>query len=170
MFRLPRLFAPTSFATAGTTIAQLAHMTATTRFSGTDATPGGGATATATAAMAAAATAATPGKVKVTFIDHRSKRTECQARVGETLLSVALQNQLDIEAACDGTCACSTCHVYVSAAHFATLPKISEDEEDMLDLALDRKATSRLACQLTVTRELDGVELTLPATVASQLS
>lgn len=87
-----------------------------------------------------------------------------------TLLNLALANNLDIEAACDGTCSCSTCHVYVDEEHFAKLPKATDDEEDMLDLAMERKATSRLCCQLTLTEQSDGMVLTLPAEVANQMS
>ena len=124
-------------------------------------------------AAAPATGAARPAKVKVTFVDGKKKTNQtlvCEAPIGQTLLGVALSNRVDIEAACDGTCACSTCHVYVDEAHFTLLPKISDDEEDMLDLALARRPVSRLACQLTVTEAFDGIELHLPAEVSSQLA
>ena len=110
-------------------------------------------------------------KVKVTFIDGKKKLTKvCEAQLGQTLLNVALANTMDIEAACDGTCACSTCHVYVDEEHFEKLPdKASEDEEDMLDLALDRRHNSRLCCQLVITKEFDGATLSLPEEVSSQV-
>ena len=112
----------------------------------------------------------TSNKVKVTFIDGKKNlKKECEATIGKTLLNVGLENQMDIEAACDGTCACSTCHVYVDEEHFEKLEKATEDEEDMLDLALDRRHTSRLCCQLTVTKEFDGMVLELPEEVSSQM-
>ncbi len=118
-----------------------------------------------------AAAAPPPVKVKVTFIDGRKKtRTVCEAPIGKTLLTVGIDNRQEIEAACDGTCACSTCHVYIDEEHFAKLPKASDDEEDMLDLAIQRKETSRLCCQITVTAECDGMERTLPTEVSNQFA
>jgi ferredoxin len=130
-------------------------------------------TASATATTpAGSASAAAATKVKVTFVDAKKKVSTIPATgaPGVTLLSVALAHQVDIEAACDGTCACSTCHVYVDDAHFDKLPRATEDEEDMLDLAIDRRRTSRLCCQLNLTAELEGMTLTLPKEVTSQLS
>jgi ferredoxin-2, mitochondrial len=118
----------------------------------------------------AATTNTNNNKVKVTFIDGKKKLNKvCEGQLGQTLLNVGLANQMDIEAACDGTCACSTCHVYVDDEHFAKLPKATEDEEDMLDLALDRKHNSRLCCQVNLTKECDGMILTLPEEGNSQM-
>jgi ferredoxin len=87
---------------------------------------------------------------------------------GQTLMEVAKENDVDIEAACDGTCACSTCHVYVKKEWFDKLPEVSEDELDMLDLALEVSDTSRLSCQITLTKELDGIEAALPNETLNQ--
>lgn len=114
---------------------------------------------------------ATPGKVKVTFVTQKGERVVATPPIGMTLMEAARDvAKLDIEAACDGTCACSTCHVYLSQSHFAKLKEPSEDELDMLDLAPKPMPTSRLACQVTITAELDGMEVTLPSEQSNQLS
>ncbi|XP_012889392.1 PREDICTED: adrenodoxin-like protein, mitochondrial [Dipodomys ordii] len=64
--------------------------------------------------------------------------------------------------ACEASLACSTCHVYVSAAHLDLLPPPEEREDDMLDMAPLLQENSRLGCQIVLTRELDGAEFTLP--------
>jgi ferredoxin len=111
---------------------------------------------------------ATPGKVRVTFIDKDSQRKEVVAAVGLTLMEAARDNRIDMEAACDGTCACSTCHVYLEKTQYDALAKPSEDELDMLDLAPDVKPCSRLACQIKLTSEMDGIVATLPPNIVSQ--
>eukprot|EP00906_Rhabdomonas_costata_P028049 RCo039804 len=108
-----------------------------------------------------AAAAAGP-QITVHFITKKGKVT-LPAEVGKSLMEVARANDIDIEAACDGTCACSTCHVYVQKDYFEKLPKPTEDELDMLDLALDLKETSRLSCQIKLTKEMDGLVVSLPA-------
>jgi ferredoxin len=86
------------------------------------------------------------------------------ARVGETLLQVAQRNDIDLEGACEGVCACSTCHVvFEDEAVFDSLPEESEDEEDMLDMAFALTATSRLGCQVKVTEDMNGMVVRVPA-------
>jgi len=99
---------------------------------------------------------------KVTFIDPDGTRHEIEARSGMTLLEIAHQNDIDIEGACEGSLACSTCHVVVDPGWFDRLPEIQEDEEDMLDLAFGLEKTSRLGCQIVLTDELDGLTVRLP--------
>ncbi|MGE0652678.1 MAG: 2Fe-2S iron-sulfur cluster-binding protein [Alphaproteobacteria bacterium] len=100
---------------------------------------------------------------RVTFIDVAGNRREVDARSGETLVDVARRNDIAIEAACGGALSCSTCHVIVDLDDFERLPDQREDEQDMLDLAFGLTATSRLGCQITVSDELDGLTVTLPA-------
>ena len=73
------------------------------------------------------------------------------------------QNDIDLEGACEGSLACSTCHVVVSQEFYDKLPEATEDEEDMLDLAFGLTHTSRLGCQIMVTDDLDGLTVSLPA-------
>lgn len=69
---------------------------------------------------------------------------------------------LPLEGTCEGQMACSTCHVIVAREWFARLPEASEEEEDMLDLAADVHATSRLSCQIVLTEDMDGLEVLIP--------
>ena len=81
---------------------------------------------------------------------------------GERLLDAAQRIGQPLEGTCDGDMACATCHVVVAAADFARLPPASADEEDLLDLAHAATRTSRLACQIRLTEELDGLTVRLP--------
>ena len=69
---------------------------------------------------------------------------------------------MPLEGTCESQMACSTCHVIVAKEFFAKLPAAREEEEDMLDLAADVHATSRLSCQIDLTEELDGIEVRIP--------
>lgn len=104
---------------------------------------------------------------RVTFVapDGRERRT-VQAPPGMTLLKLAHFEGIDIEGACGGNLACSTCHVIVSDADYDKLPPPSEEEEDMLDLAAGVTGTSRLGCQIVVTEALDGLAVRLPEAVS----
>jgi ferredoxin, 2Fe-2S len=100
---------------------------------------------------------------KMTFIDREGKRHEVDAPVGLSVLEIAHRNDIDLEGACEGSLACSTCHVVISDEDFDRLSEPTEDEEDMLDLAFGLTATSRLGCQIIITEELDGLTVSLPA-------
>ena len=95
---------------------------------------------------------------KVTFIDPDGTRHEIEAPIGATLLELAHKHNIDIEGACEGSLACSTCHVIVDA------------EEDMLDLAFGLTKTSRLGCQIVMTAELDGLVVSLPREVRNMMA
>jgi hypothetical protein len=84
------------------------------------------------------------------------------AVVGRSLLNVAHQHDIDLEGACAGVCACSTCHVILEQGVFDALPEASEDEEDMLDQAFGLTGTSRLGCQIILEKKHDGLLVTLP--------
>ena len=98
----------------------------------------------------------------MTFIDGAGTPHDLNAPVGHSLLQVAWDNGLDVEGACEGAMACSTCHVIVDSDWFARLDPPSEDEEDMLDLAPMLKSTSRLGCQIIVTEAMEGLIVSLP--------
>jgi 2Fe-2S ferredoxin len=100
---------------------------------------------------------------KMVFIERDGSQREVEAPLGLSVLEIAHRNSVDIEGACEGSLACSTCHVIVDGAWFAKLAKPTEDEEDMLDLAFDLQETSRLGCQLIMTDALDGLVVKLPA-------
>jgi 2Fe-2S ferredoxin len=100
---------------------------------------------------------------KMIFIERNGAPREVDAPIGLSVLEVAHKHGVDIEGACEGSLACSTCHVIVDPAWFAKLAKPSEDEEDMLDLAFGLEKTSRLGCQIVITKDLDGLTVKLPA-------
>jgi 2Fe-2S ferredoxin len=101
-------------------------------------------------------------RVTVHFINTDGTKTTVEAPVGLSVLEVAHQNGVDLEGACEGSLACSTCHVIVEESFYESLPEATEDEEDMLDLAFGLTATSRLGCQIILTPEMDGMVLKLP--------
>ena len=87
---------------------------------------------------------------------------EVEAEAGQRLLDVAWAAREPLEGACEGVMACSTCHVIVDAADFAKLPPASEEEEDLLDLAAHATRTSRLACQIILTDEMESLSVRVP--------
>ncbi len=101
--------------------------------------------------------------VVVNFIDVDGKKISVAAEEGSTILEVAHANDIALEGACEGSLACSTCHVIVEPSYYSKLPPASQEEEDMLDLAFGLTHTSRLGCQLTVTKDLDGITVALPS-------
>jgi 2Fe-2S ferredoxin len=100
---------------------------------------------------------------KIVFMSQDGVRKEIEAPAGLSVLEIAHQNNIDLEGACEGSLACSTCHVVIDKDWFEVLPEASEEEEDMLDLAFGLTATSRLGCQIIMTEELDGLTVRLPA-------
>jgi 2Fe-2S ferredoxin len=102
---------------------------------------------------------------KMTFIERDGTRREVEAPLGLSVLEVAHKHDVDVEGACEGSLACSTCHVIVDPTWFGKLPKPTEDEEDMLDLAFGLEKTSRLGCQIVITEALDGLTVKLPSSV-----
>ncbi len=99
---------------------------------------------------------------KVQFITAKGEPVTADAAEGACLLEVAQNADMPLEGTCEGQMACSTCHVIVGKDWFDKLPPASEDEEDMLDLAAGVTRTSRLACQISLTAALDGLEVRIP--------
>jgi 2Fe-2S ferredoxin len=106
---------------------------------------------------------------KVIFKYSDGKTQEVDAPVGISVLEVAHKNEIPLEGACEGSLACSTCHVIVEQAFFDKLEEPTEDEEDMLDLAFGLTHTSRLGCQIIMSDELDGLTVTLPAATRNMM-
>lgn len=99
---------------------------------------------------------------KVVFVDRDGVRKEVEGKNGLSILEIAHQNNIDLEGACEGSLACSTCHVIVAPEYFNLLQDAEEEEEDMLDLAFALTHTSRLGCQILMSDKLDGITLSLP--------
>lgn len=106
---------------------------------------------------------------KITFITPQDTRVEIDAPVGLSVLEIAHRHQIDLEGACEGSLACSTCHVIVEPEWFDVLATATEDEEDMLDLAFGLTQTSRLGCQIIMTEELDGLTVRLPSATRNMM-
>ncbi|HET7594470.1 MAG TPA: ferredoxin family 2Fe-2S iron-sulfur cluster binding protein [Stellaceae bacterium] len=107
---------------------------------------------------------------KMTFIERDGTRREVDAPLGLSVLEIAHKHGVDIEGACEGSLACSTCHVIVDPEWHELLKEASEDEEDMLDLAFGLTQTSRLGCQIIMTEELDGLTVKLPQATRNMMN
>ena len=105
----------------------------------------------------------------MTFVYPDGTERTVEAPVGDSVLEIAHANDIDIEGACEGFMACSTCHVIVDKDWYAKLPMPSEDEEDILDLAFGLTRTSRLGCQITIAEGLDGLRVSLPGATRNMM-
>ena len=101
---------------------------------------------------------------KITYIEHNGKSHIVKVPNQLTIMEGAIQNNIPgIDADCGGACACATCHVYVEEKWFDKLPKKEDAEQDMLDMAFEPQKFSRLACQITIADELDGLVVKMPS-------
>jgi len=98
---------------------------------------------------------------KLIVTDREGKVHELEGRAGWSVMEIIRDNDLPIEAACGGCCACATCHVYVDPQWAGQLPAVGDEEELMLDEAMEVQETSRLSCQLKWSDALDGLKVTL---------
>jgi 2Fe-2S ferredoxin len=99
---------------------------------------------------------------KIVFIEPNGTEREVEAPLGKSLLDIAQTNNIQIEGACEGSLACSTCHVIVNEDWFDRIKPIKEEESDMLDLAYGLTRYSRLCCQILMSEDLDGLVVSLP--------
>ena len=102
--------------------------------------------------------------IKVTFTEKTGEEITVNAEIGKSLMEAAHDNDVELEGACEGSLACSTCHVVVEDQNvFHKLPEACDDENDMLDLAFGLTETSRLGCQIIAKEEIDGIRVKIPA-------
>jgi 2Fe-2S ferredoxin len=106
---------------------------------------------------------------KVTFVFPDGKEKTVDVQNGISVLEIAHRFDVPLEGACEGSLACSTCHVIVDPAWYGKLKAASEDEEDMLDLAFGLTHTSRLGCQIMMSDALDGLRVSLPAATRNMM-
>ena len=100
---------------------------------------------------------------KINYITYDNQNHTIEVQNGLTVMEGAVQNDIPgIDADCGGAMACATCHVYVEENWFNKLPKAEDAEVDMIDMAYEPKKNSRLSCQIIVSDELDGLEVTTP--------
>lgn len=103
-------------------------------------------------------------RIKIHFKDSKGELIKTiEGNEGDDILSLAHEHDIDLEGACEGSIACSTCHVILSPEHYDLLEEPGDDENDMLDMAFGLTDTSRLGCQVILDRKLDGMSCTLPA-------
>ena len=101
---------------------------------------------------------------KITYNTYDNKTHTIEVQNGLTVMEGAVQNDIPgIDADCGGGMACATCHVYVKEDWWDKLPNKEDGEEDMLDMAYEPNKFSRLSCQIIVSDELDGLEVSIPS-------
>jgi ferredoxin-2, mitochondrial len=122
------------------------------------------------------------GRLYVTFVDKEGDEHKIVVSKGNNLLEIAQAHDIEMEGksstsykgldemltrisgACEGSCSCSTCHVIVEdESMYDKMEEASDDENDMLDLAFGLTETSRLGCQVVMSKELDGLRVRLPS-------
>ena len=100
---------------------------------------------------------------KITYNDFQGNSKTIEVENGLSVMEGAIQSEIPgIDADCGGSMACATCHVYVDDKWFDKIPKAEDAEVDMIDMAFEPKKNSRLSCQIMVSDELDGLEVTTP--------
>uniref|UniRef100_A0A8C5DQR6 2Fe-2S ferredoxin-type domain-containing protein n=1 Tax=Gouania willdenowi TaxID=441366 RepID=A0A8C5DQR6_GOUWI len=107
-------------------------------------------------------------KVTVNFINRDGDRITVKGSPGESLLDVVINEDLDFDGfgACEGTLACSTCHLIFDEEMYKKLGPVTDEEMDMLDLAYGLTDTSRLGCQICLSKSLEGMVARVPESVA----
>jgi 2Fe-2S ferredoxin len=104
--------------------------------------------------------------MKIIVTDQDGQVHELEGLDGWRAMEVIRDWGLNIKAECGGACTCATCHVWVGEAWYGKLAPASDDEEDLIFSTLDQKPTSRLSCQILLSEELDGLQLTLTPSAA----
>lgn len=98
--------------------------------------------------------------ISINFIEGNTQKTVL-VKVGDNLLNICKKHNIQIIGACEGNCACSTCHIILEENLYNKLPPPKEEEEDMLDLAYGVRKTSRLACQVNITKDFNNTKIFL---------
>ncbi|KAL6930421.1 related to electron transfer protein [Hanseniaspora guilliermondii] len=101
-------------------------------------------------------------ELHITFVLKDGSQKKYEVSEGDSILDIAQANNLDMEGACGGSCACSTCHVIVDPEYYDKIPEPTDDEDDMLDLAYGLTETSRLGCCINMNKDLDNIRVALP--------
>lgn len=99
---------------------------------------------------------------KITFIQKDNSEIEVEAEIGKTLLDIIKENNINLIGACDGACACGTCHVLIDEETLSKIEPAKEDEENILDIVFGIQHNSRLACQVIITEQMENAIITIP--------
>jgi 2Fe-2S ferredoxin len=101
---------------------------------------------------------------KLIVVTREGEEREIMGEAGLSVMEVIRDAGIDeLLALCGGCCSCATCHVHVDPDFVAKIPKMSADEDDLLDSSADRNETSRLSCQVEFTDALDGLKVKIAA-------
>ncbi|KAM6157873.1 adrenodoxin, mitochondrial [Rhynchocyon petersi] len=130
--------------------------------------PGGGAGSSRLLSTSARAPSSSEDKITIHFVNRDGETLTTKGKVGDSLLDVVVENNLDIDGfgACEGTLACSTCHLIFEDHIYEKLDTITDEENDMLDLAYGLTDRSRLGCQICLTKSMDNMTVRVPEAVA----
>ncbi|CAG8630643.1 10540_t:CDS:2 [Funneliformis mosseae] len=101
--------------------------------------------------------------VTINFVTREGDKKTIVANVGDSIMDITQAHDIDLECACEGSLACSTCHVIVEPKYYEKLDEPTDEENDMLDLAFGLTETSRLGCQIVMRKDLDGITVTIPS-------
>ncbi len=108
-------------------------------------------------------------KICIKFMYSDGRAVDVHTEIGQSILDAAKDNEIDLEGACEGSLSCSTCHVILEKDVFDFLEDASDDEEDMLDVAFGLQETSRLGCQVKVTKEMHNKIFKLPSATRNMM-
>lgn len=100
--------------------------------------------------------------VHITFVEPDGTEHQITGKAGQDLMTVAHDNDVELEGACEGSLACSTCHVVLPHEYYDKLEEPSDEENDMLDMAFGLTETSRLGCQVKLTTDMEGLVAKIP--------
>ncbi len=100
--------------------------------------------------------------IKIIFKSQDTEQT-VEANTGDTLLETAKKNGIRLFGGCDGAGVCGTCHVYVDQHYVSKLNEANLEETDLLEVLPNSKSNSRLACQIVITEDLDGMTVIIPS-------
>jgi ferredoxin, 2Fe-2S len=104
--------------------------------------------------------------MKIHVTDHDGAQHELEALPGWRVMEIIRDWDLPIKAECGGACSCATCHVYVSDEWLEKLPEKTGEETDQLAILKDKRSNSRLACQVLMSEDLDGLRVSLTPSCA----
>ncbi|XP_006833872.1 PREDICTED: adrenodoxin, mitochondrial [Chrysochloris asiatica] len=129
---------------------------------------GGGAASSRPLSVSAQVRSSSDDKVTVHFVNRDGETLTSKGKVGDSLLDVVVENNLDIDGfgACEGTLACSTCHLIFEDHIYEKLDTVTDEENDMLDLAYGLTDRSRLGCQICLTKSMENMTVRVPDAVA----
>ena len=98
---------------------------------------------------------------KLLVTDRDGQNHELDAEANQTLMQNLKNQSYGVEAICGGLCSCATCHVYIGETWLDQIPEMGAEEDELLEGVLERETNSRLSCQIPVTEQLEGMDLTI---------